>query len=105
MPRKTDIATIDNKFLDRRVKMLDCQKERAIALYGESMGIRAIARMFNVDKRTIQFLLFPDRLKKNIADRKLRGGSKQYYNTEKHAETMKEHRGYKKKLTINALNQ
>lgn len=103
MPRKTDIATIDNKFLDRRIKLLDCQKESAIRLYSEGMSINAIARMFKVNKRAIQFILFPERLKKNIADRKARGGSKQYYNKEKNTATIKEHRDYKKSLTIKNL--
>ena len=98
MPRKTDKIPIDNKFLDRRTKMLPCQKERAKQLHEEGSSINSIARMFKVNKRTIQFLLFPERLKKNIADRELRGGWKQYYDKEKHSKDIKEHRLYKKRL-------
>lgn len=98
MPRKTDSIPIKNKFLDRRTKLLDCQKEMVKYWYEKGTSIRAIARMFNVDKRTIQFLLFPERLKKNIQNRKERGGWKQYYNKTEHAEAIKEHRNYKKKI-------
>jgi transposase len=98
MPRKTDIIPINNKFLDRRTKLLDCQKEMVFYWYKQGTSIRAIARMFKVDKRTIQFLLFPDRLKKNIQDRKERGGWKQYYDKTEHAQQIKEHRNYKKAI-------
>ncbi len=99
MPRKTDIEPLNDFFIDRRTKMLPCQKEMAKWWYqDQGLSIRAISRMFNVDKRTIQFLLFPERLKKNIQDRKERGGWKQYYNKNEHASITKEHRNYKKKV-------
>lgn len=98
MPRKTDITPINNKFLDRRTRLLDCQKEMVKYWYDRGISIRAISRMFKVDKRTIQFLLFPERLKKNIQDRKERGGWKQYYNKTEHAQAIKEHRNYKKAI-------
>lgn len=97
MPRKTDTEAINDVFIDRRTKMLPCQKERAKQIYeaGE-MSITAIAKMFHVNKRTIQFLLFPERQKKNVKDRELRGGWKQYYDKDIHADSMKDHRNYKK---------
>jgi hypothetical protein len=98
MPRKTDLQPIANKFLDRRTKLLDCQKEMVKYWYEKGTSINAIARMFHVDKRSIQFILFPERLKKNIQDRKKRGGWKQYYDKTEHAQATKEHRNYKKKI-------
>jgi len=98
MPRKTDIQPINNKFLDRRIKLLDCQKEMVFYWYNNGLSINKIAKMFHVNKRTIQFLLFPERLKKNIQDRKERGGWKQYYNKTEHAQAIKEHRNYKKAI-------
>lgn len=98
MPRKTDSQPIANKFLDRRTKLLDCQKEMIKYWYEKGTSINAIAKMFHVNKRTIQFLLFPERLKKNIQDRKERGGWKQYYDKAEHAQAIKEHRNYKKKI-------
>ena len=60
--------------------------------------------MFKVNKRLIQFVIFPDRQKKNIEDREARGGTKQYYNRLEHNEAMKDHRKYKHNiLTIKQI--
>jgi|GEM_PF-812015 len=98
MPRKTDLIPLNDKFIDRRTKMLPCQKEMAKWWHERGESINGIARMFKVNKRTIQFLLFPERLKKNVQDRQDRGGWKQYYDKETWKDTMKEHRNYKKKV-------
>lgn len=66
--------------------------------YNTGTGIRALARMFKVDKRLIQFILFPERKQKNLEDRQARGGSKQYYNREYHNKKTDEHRKYKYKI-------
>lgn len=100
MPRKTDTIAINDYFIDGRTRMLPCQKEHCIQLYSEGMGIRALARLFKVDKRLIQFLLFPDRKKKNMEDRAKRGGTKQYYDKEKHRVSIKSHRDKKKNLNL-----
>lgn len=104
MPYKTEKLKLDSHFIDKRTKMLPCQKERAIAIYKEElMSIRGLARMFKVNKRTIQFILFPDRLKKNIKDREERGGWKQYYEKSKNNQYMKKHRSGKHKLLTKLL--
>lgn len=95
MPFKTDKIAIDDPFLDRRVKMLPCQKEMAITLYNRGASINGIARMYKVNKRLIQFLLFPERKELNLQHRRDRGGTKIYYNKEYHAAKMREHRRYK----------
>ncbi len=102
MPYLTDKLAISDYFIDGRTKMLPCQKERCIALYEEGMGIRPLSRLFKVDRRLIQFLLFPERKEKNLADREKRGGTMKYYNKDYHKEQMKKHRAKKHKvLTIN----
>lgn len=98
MPNKTDSIPIHDEFLDRRVRMLSCQKEMCLAMYNRGAGIRAMARMYGVDKRTIQFLLFPERKKRNLELRKERGGTKIYYDRAKHRSSMKDHRNYKNDL-------
>lgn len=99
MPYKTDKLKLDSYFIDKRTKMLPCQKERAIAMYSENdISIRSLAKMFKVNKRLIQFVLFPERKKKNIHDREKRGGWKQYYSKEKHKESIKKHRIRKHKI-------
>lgn len=89
---------IADPVLDRRVKMLPCQRERAISMHVEGVSINGIARCFKVSKRTIQFLLFPERHAKNLQDRAERGGSKQYYDKEYHTASMFAHRKYKEKI-------
>lgn len=82
--------------LDRRVKLLDSDKTEIKRLYEEGATIRGLTRQYKVSRRLIQFIIFPERQKKNLSDRKIRGGSKQYYKGGKEwSETMKEHRRYK----------
>lgn len=103
MPYKTEKLKLGSPFLSRRVKLLPCQLEMIKYWYeiqGES--INGLARMFKVNKRLIQFILFPERKAKNLADRAARGGTKQYYKKEYHNQKVKEHRAYKH-LTLKNL--
>lgn len=63
-----------------------------------SETIKAIAVIFKVSRRTVEFVLFPDELERNLKLRKDRGGHKLYYDRVLHAKSMKDHRNYKKKL-------
>lgn len=47
---------------DRRVKIPRIEHEAIRSLYNNGEAIRAIARRYKVDKRTIHFILFPERL-------------------------------------------
>ena len=99
MPYKTDKKAIKDPFLDRRRKLLPCQKEMVVYWYKvQGASINSIAKMFKVNKRLIQFILFPERHKKNLSDRQDRGGWQQYYDKEKHAEYTADHRQYKHKI-------
>lgn len=96
MPYKTEKIKIDCPFLDRRVKLLPCQKEMVHYWYNLGTSITKISKIFNVNKRLIQFELFPERKIKNLSDRRDRGGTKVYYKGGKEwSETVKEHRKYK----------
>lgn len=96
MPYKTEKLKLDSKFLDRRVKLLDCQKEMVVWWRNErNLSQRKLAEMFGVSRRTIQFILDPRKLKENKERRKERGGSKQYYDKDKNNQYMKTHRKYK----------
>jgi len=97
MPRKSDLIPINNESLDRRVKLTKEEKED---IHANVLGLsqRVLARTYGVSRRTIQFILSPEKLEENLKRRKERGGSKQYYDKEKWRVTMKEHRDYKKKL-------
>lgn len=95
MPYRTERIPLASPFWDRRVKLLPCQKEMIPSLHERGMSIRAIARMYGVDKRLIQFILFPERKDKNLADRELRGGSARYYDKTENTKAMRDHRRYK----------
>jgi hypothetical protein len=98
MPRKTDNIKIDDPFLKRSAKLLPCQKEMMHYWYATGASINSIARMFKVNKRLVQFELFPERKKRNIELRHERGGSMIYYKKEKQTKAIREHRNYKKEL-------
>jgi len=99
MPALVDNITVGSPFLDRRVKLLPCQRERIYQMHhAEGFGIRELARIFKVDKRRIQFIAYPERHLKNLEDRRARGGSVRYYATSKNTEAMAKHRAHKKDI-------
>lgn len=99
MPYKTEKLKLDCPFLDRRTKLLPCQRQMVRWWYDQGTSITQIAKMFKVNKRLIQFELFPERKKKNLEHRQDRGGWKAYYKGGKEwADAMKDHRKYKNKL-------
>jgi transposase len=99
MPYKSTKIKIMNGAYDKRIKLTVAQKNEIISLKG-TISQRKCAEMFNVSRRTIQFLWDPEKLKRNIQRRQERGGTKQYYNKEKHREQMKTHRRYKQQLYL-----
>lgn len=97
MPRKTDAMAINDVFIDRRVKLLPCQKEMVLYWREKGLSQRQLAKMFKVSRRLITFVLDPEKQKENLKRRAERGGHKQYYDKDKHAEAIRDHRNYKKK--------
>ena len=82
---------------DRRKKLSESDKEQIRQLSDEGYSQRKLAKMFDVSRRTIQFVQDPEKLKQNKQRRKERGGWKQYYDKKKHNESMTEYRRYKQK--------
>ena len=81
---------------DRRVKLTAEDKEFIKALYATgNISTYKLAEEFGVSRRTIQFILDPEKKKANLERLEERGGWKVYYNKDKHTETMREHRRYK----------
>ena len=103
MPYKTENLSIKDPFLDRRTKLLPCQREMIHHYYHSGESINSLAKRFQVNKRLIQFELFPERHAANIERRKERGGWKQYYNKDEHRDAVKEHRHYKNDLLKDVL--
>lgn len=98
MPGKYDNVKLGSAFFDKRSKLLPCQKERIYQMYNVEQGFsqRQLAKMFGVSRRTIQFTIDPSKLDANKERRQERGGSKIYYDREKHTKAMKKHRHHKK---------
>lgn len=92
MPYKVAKIRIDCPFLDRRTKLLPCQREMVKYWRKQGASQRELARMFSVSRRLITFVLDDDKHKRNLEARRERGGEKQYYDKDKHRETMKKHR-------------
>ncbi len=103
MPRKSEKVKINHYFLDKRVKLIPCKKEMIHYWFAKGISITEISKMFGVNKRLIQFELFPERKLKNLSDREDRGGSGIYYNREKNNKSIKKHRDYKDKLYKNGV--
>jgi|688.fasta_scaffold25578_10 hypothetical protein len=96
MPYKTEKVKFDCPFLDRRTKLLPCQREMMLYWHNEGLSQRKLASMFGVSRRLVIFTCHPEKKKKNVEARNDRGGSKIYYKGGKEwAETMKKHRYYK----------
>lgn len=102
MPYKTEKQKIDCPFMDRRTKLLPCQKEMVVHYHNLGYSQRKIASMFNVSRRLVIFVIHPERLKKNLEARHDRGGWKVYYDTQKNNKYQREHRAYKHKTIKDA---
>ena len=61
----------------------------------------SVRKRYGVSRRTIQFILDPEKLLENKKRRAERGGWKQYYDKDAHTEAIKEHRSYKQELYLN----
>lgn len=97
MPYKSEKIIIEGTKYDRRKRLSEEEKDKIRALKG-TVSIHKIAETYGVSRRTIQFILYPERLVKNIQLRQERGGSIIYYDREKHKEYIKGHRRYKQDL-------
>lgn len=100
MPYKSEKIKLPEQF-DRRIKLTANDKKEIKRLYTqENKGIRWLGRLYGVNKRSIQFILFPERQKKNYEARQLRGGWRQYYKKEKQRVAIASTRNYKQSLYL-----
>lgn len=104
MPYKSEKIKIVNTLFDRRVKLTPDDKELIKWLREEEQtSYQKLANQFKVSKRTIIFICKPETLEACKKKRADRGGSKIYYDKEKHSEAIKEHRQYKQELKLKGL--
>ena len=102
MPYKSEKIKLPREY-DRRIRFTEEKKAKASLLYSQGVSLRGIARELGINRRAIQFFLFPDRLKRNIELRKERGGSKIYYDREKNTKAIKNLRHYKQELYLKGI--
>lgn len=99
MSNIVDNYSINNEKYDRRVKLTKADKEEIDEAYKQGLfSQRELAALFDVSRRTIQFIIAPEKLEENKQRRKERGGSKQYYDKYSNTVAQREHRKYKKIL-------
>lgn len=107
MPSKIDSVRInankENAMLDRRRKLTDDDKNTIRRIYftepvGKRPSISFLARQYNVSRRLIQFILFPERKARQDTLAKERRKDGRYYDKEKGRTHMRDHRAYKRQL-------
>lgn len=98
MPYKTQEIPFNDPFLDKRCKLIPCQVEMIRKLSQVGWSQRQLAQRFNVSRRLIQFTIDPKKREENYQKRVESGGSTQYYNREKHAESIRNHRRRKHEI-------
>ena len=97
MPYKSEKIKIEGTSFDRRIKLTINDKEEIKRLSSDHSQ-RYLAKMFNVSRRTIQFIIDPNKHIENLKRRAEKCGSKQYYDREKQTQSIREHRKYKNDL-------
>ena len=85
------------RHLKRSAKLTDEERDE-IYINQNELSQRALAKLYGVSRRLIQFIRFPEKHEQNMRRRKERGGSAIYYNRKKHTGSMRKHRRYKTQL-------
>ena len=86
--------------LDRRVKISQEMREEIESLHAQGVAIRAITRKIGtVSRRSIVFLIFPDRLERHKKlQKELRKDGRYKPTKAEWAKTQREHRRYKESI-------
>jgi len=85
---------------DGRRKILTSQYEEVRAEYRNLKSMRKVARLFGVDKRTIQFIVYPERLEHLKKIHRERKHWMTYYNREQLTNAVRNLRAKKKALGL-----
>lgn len=101
MPYKSEKIIIANTDNDRRIKLSDEDRLEIIRIRKtEGLSYNKLAALFGVSKRSVYWIINPEKLVENKLLRKKRGGWKQYYNKEKNTAAIKSNRRHKQKLFL-----
>lgn len=99
MPYKAEKAGKIKPEDDRRVKLTEEQRDEIRELYvSPDYSLRRLAGMFGVSRRLIQFIVDPEKEKRNkeaFAERQKDG---RYYDKDRHTKSIREHRHHKHDL-------
>ena len=96
MPYLSEKIMIKNTQFDKRIKLTEEDKIEIVKIREEDgISYAKIAAMFNVSKRSIYFVVNPDKLTENKQKRLERGGWKSYYHKETNTAYKKAHNRYK----------
>ncbi len=85
-------------FLTGELSYYPAKKKRVLSLHNTGASQRKLAAMFGVSRRLITFVIDPSKQLANLERRQERGGTKQYYDKSKHADSMRTHRIYKHQI-------
>lgn len=100
MPYLSEKITIAGTAYDRRRKLSEADKLEIRHLRTEGWQIRAIARLYpQISRRTIQFVLYPERLTASKVNRDWR----KYYKKEANTTAIRQSRNYKQSLFLQHL--
>lgn len=103
MPYKSEKITISGTTYDRRVKLTEAQRCEIRERYAAGgVSTYQLANEYGVSRRTIDFVLHPERYERCREQFKERRRDGRYdVPTEERADIMREHRRYKHKLFKN----
>jgi len=98
-------------FVSSTIKLSDTQKRNRKLSDRDRLDIqetyakgnisqRQLATLYGVSRRTIVFTIYPERRVANYNLRVSKGGSKQYYDKDKHTQAIRETRRYKQELYL-----
>lgn len=87
---------------DKRVKLTKSQKEEIYNVYNlyGAFSHRELADLYGVSRRTISFIVDPQQKQDNLDRLEERGGTKIYYDKDKHTKAMRVHRRHKHELDL-----
>jgi hypothetical protein len=85
---------------DGRRKILKEEYQHIRHLYSNLHSLRKVAKIYGVDKRTIQFILYPNRLKHLQEMHRKNEHWKTYFNRKQLTEAVKKLRAKKRKLGL-----
>ena len=85
---------------DGRRKILTSQHAEIRQCYKELRSMRAVAKKYGVDKRLIQFIVYPERYRALLDSRIEKKAWLLYYDRESHNESIRKLRAKKRKLNL-----